>query len=163
MAVVNKICLNMIVKNESKIIQRCFESLKSIVDYIVITDTGSTDNTVEIMNAYLTDNNVEGQIFYEPWKNFGYNRTNSILNAKKYFRGKGIDMENIFLLLVDADMLVEILDTSFKSTLHHYDHYLVEQYNPGISYYNTRVMCLNREINCRGVTHEYYDIDTNKK
>ena len=36
---------------------RCFESLKSIVDYIVITDTGSTDNTVEIMNAYLINNN----------------------------------------------------------------------------------------------------------
>jgi len=160
---VNKICLNMIVKNESKIIIRCFESLKSIVDYIVITDTGSTDNTVEIMNKYLIENNVEGQIFYEPWKNFGYNRTNSILNAKKYFKEKGADIENIFLLLVDADMLVEILDTSFKNTLHHYDHYLVEQYNPGISYYNTRVMCLNREITCRGVTHEYYDIQTEKK
>ena len=163
MTVVNKICLNMIVKNESKIITRCFESLKSIVDYIVVTDTGSTDDTVEIMNKYLVDNKVEGKIFYEQWKNFGYNRTNSILNAKKYFTEKGINMENIFLLLVDADMLVEILDTSFKTTLHHYDHYLVEQYNPVISYYNTRVMCLNREIYCRGVTHEYYDINTDKK
>jgi hypothetical protein len=153
----------MIVKNESKIIKRCFESLKSIVDYIVITDTGSTDDTVQIMNEYLIENNVDGKIFYEPWQNFGYNRTNSILNAKKYFKEKQIDTENIFILLVDADMIVEILDTSFKNTLHLNDHYLVEQYNPGISYYNTRIMCLNRQINCRGVTHEYYDIDTDKR
>jgi hypothetical protein len=160
---VNKICLNMIVKNESKIIIRCFESLKSIVDYIVVTDTGSTDNTVELMNKYLVDNNIEGKIYYEPWKNFGYNRTNSIMNAKNFFKEKGMDTENIFLLLVDADMIIEILDTSFKNTLHHYDHYLVEQYNPAISYYNTRVMCLNRDITCRGVTHEYYDIKTDKR
>ena len=55
---VNKICLNMIVKNESKIIIRCFESLKSIVDYIIVTDTGSSDNTVELMNKYLVDNSI---------------------------------------------------------------------------------------------------------
>ena len=89
---VNKICLNMIVKNESKIIIRCFESLKSIVDYIIVTDTGSSDNTVELMNKYLVDNNIEGKIYYEPWKNFGYNRTNSIMNAKKFFKEKDMGM-----------------------------------------------------------------------
>jgi hypothetical protein len=153
----------MIVKNESRIIKRCFDSLRTIVDYIVITDTGSVDNTVEIMNNYLLENNIEGEIYTEPWKNFGYNRTNSILNAKKYFKEREIDTNNIFILLVDADMIVEILDTSFKNSLHNFDHYLVEQYNPSISYYNTRIIRLNKEIKCVGVTHEYYDINSQSK
>ena len=161
-----KICLNMIVKNEAKIIERCFTALKPIIDYIVVTDTGSTDNTVEIMNNYLKNNNIDGEIYNEPWKNFGYNRTNSIENAKKFFTKKNINMENIFVLLVDADMIIEIMTdpVTLKSTLaqNEFDHYLIEQYNPVISYHNTRLIRLSKNITCRGVTHEYYDVDNAK-
>lgn len=44
--------LVMIVKNESQVLERCLESVKSIVDEIVIVDTGSTDNTKEIALLY---------------------------------------------------------------------------------------------------------------
>jgi glycosyltransferase involved in cell wall biosynthesis len=44
-----KICLNMIVKNESKTIKRLLESVISIIDYYVICDTGSTDDTIKIV------------------------------------------------------------------------------------------------------------------
>jgi glycosyltransferase involved in cell wall biosynthesis len=44
-----KIILCMIVKNESKIIERIIKSVLQIVDEISICDTGSTDNTVEII------------------------------------------------------------------------------------------------------------------
>jgi len=37
------ICLNMIVKNESKIITRLFDSVIDIIDTYVICDTGSDD------------------------------------------------------------------------------------------------------------------------
>ena len=43
----------MIVKNESHIIERCLNSVKDIVNTIVISDTGSTDNTVELINTFL--------------------------------------------------------------------------------------------------------------
>lgn len=46
-----KISAVLIVKNESKILNRCLESLGD-VDEIVICDTGSSDNTVEIANKY---------------------------------------------------------------------------------------------------------------
>ena len=36
----------MIVKNESQIITRLFDSVISIIDYWIISDTGSTDETV---------------------------------------------------------------------------------------------------------------------
>ena len=42
-----KICLNMIVKNESKIIERLLTSVLGFIDEIFIVDTGSSDNTIE--------------------------------------------------------------------------------------------------------------------
>lgn len=42
----------LIVKNEEKILARCLESIKDIVDEIVIVDTGSTDKTKEITRNY---------------------------------------------------------------------------------------------------------------
>lgn len=57
----------MIVKNESKYLGRCLEALKPILKNVdaelVIVDTGSTDNTIEIAKLY-TD-----KVFYHQWNN----------------------------------------------------------------------------------------------
>ena len=53
-----KICLNMIVKNESTIITRLLNSVISLIDHYVICDTGSTDNTTQIIDDYFKDKNV---------------------------------------------------------------------------------------------------------
>ena len=47
------LCLNMIVKNESRIITRLFNSVLPIIDCYCICDTGSTDNTVDIITKYF--------------------------------------------------------------------------------------------------------------
>lgn len=44
--------LCMIVKNEAQFLQQCLESVQSIVDEIIIVDTGSTDNTLEIASEF---------------------------------------------------------------------------------------------------------------
>ena len=41
----NKICVYAIAKNEEKFVDRWFDSVKE-ADYVVVLDTGSTDNTV---------------------------------------------------------------------------------------------------------------------
>ena len=46
------ISLCMIVKNEEKVLARCLDSLKGLMDEIIIVDTGSTDNTKEIARQY---------------------------------------------------------------------------------------------------------------
>jgi glycosyltransferase involved in cell wall biosynthesis len=48
------ITLSMIVKNEEKYLQDCLESVKDLVNEIVIVDTGSTDRTIEIAKQYNT-------------------------------------------------------------------------------------------------------------
>ncbi len=46
--------LCMIVKNEEAYIERCLESVKDIVDEIIIVDTGSTDKTIAIAKKNAT-------------------------------------------------------------------------------------------------------------
>ena len=46
------ISLCMIVKNEEEVLARCLDSLKGLMDEIIIVDTGSTDNTKEIARKY---------------------------------------------------------------------------------------------------------------
>ena len=49
------ICLNMIVKDEAHIIQKTLENILYYVDldYWVICDTGSTDDTVNIIESFF--------------------------------------------------------------------------------------------------------------
>ena len=93
------ICLNMIVKNESKIITRLLTTVLPIIDTYCICDTGSTDMTKEIIKEFFDMRCIEGKIIEEPFKNFGHNRTVA-LNAAK-------DMAD-YLLFLDADMKLVI-------------------------------------------------------
>ncbi len=46
------VSLCMIVKNEERTLARCLDSIKDLVDEMIIVDTGSTDRTKEIAAAY---------------------------------------------------------------------------------------------------------------
>lgn len=46
------IAVCMIVKNEEEVLARCLESIAGLWDELIIVDTGSTDRTVEIAEAY---------------------------------------------------------------------------------------------------------------
>ncbi len=147
----NTICLTMIVKNESRIIRRCLDSVKFCCDYVSIVDTGSTDNTVKIIEEWLKQNNIPGKVHYEAWKNFGYNRTVSYTKAKETFP------DATFLLLLDADMVLvnRVFD---KQSLTH-DTYQITQTEGGISYRNKRMIRAALPFKSIGVTHEYTGLD----
>ena len=103
------ICLNMILKNESKIITRLLKSVLPIIDSYCICDTGSTDNTIELIESFFADKNIKGKIVNEPFRDFGYNRTFALKQC--------LGMPNAdYLLLMDADM-VFLFDPSFDISL----------------------------------------------
>ncbi|MFI5749767.1 glycosyltransferase [Streptomyces sp. NPDC051644] len=89
------ICLCMIVKDEAKVIERCLNSVRDLVDTWVISDTGSRDGTQELIRAAMKG--IPGELHEDLWANFGHNRTLNIQRA----RGKAD-----YLLLIDADMAV---------------------------------------------------------
>jgi tetratricopeptide (TPR) repeat protein len=70
------VCLNMIVKNEAAVIERCLASVKPHVDRWVIVDTGSSDGTQEIIRRAMAG--VPGELHERPWVDFGHNRTEAL-------------------------------------------------------------------------------------
>lgn len=79
----NTICLNMIVKNEAHIIVKTLNNLceKINFSYWVICDTGSTDNTKELIVDFFKEKNIPGELVEHEWKDFGHNRTLALESA----------------------------------------------------------------------------------
>lgn len=49
-----KVAACLMLKNECKRIQTTLDSIDSVVDGIIVYDTGSTDNTVEIVKSFTS-------------------------------------------------------------------------------------------------------------
>ena len=124
------LCLNMIVKNESKIITRLFDSVILFIDTFCICDTGSTDNTIEIIETYFKEKNIPGKVIIEPFQNFAHNR-NVALQAC-------VGMSD-YVLLMDADMALS-LNQFDKNILNTCDHFDICQKNSSLHYINTRIV-----------------------
>ena len=55
------ICLNMVVNNEKTTIKSCLDSVKPLINYWVIIDTGSTDGTQSLIQECLKD--IPGELY----------------------------------------------------------------------------------------------------
>lgn len=111
------ISLCMIVKNEERVLERCLECIKDLMDEIIIVDTGSTDRTKEIAYKY-TDKvyDYQWQDDFAAARNFSFSKA-----TKEYIyvadADEIIDEENQrrFALLKEA-MLPEVEIVQMKYT-----------------------------------------------
>jgi len=110
------ICLNMIVKNEEKVLPRLIQSVKDYIDYYVIVDTGSTDGTIALIKEQMAQQGIEGEIHERPWVNFGVNRQQALELAVEANKTE-------WLLFIDADEELAASDPKFY-----------EKLEPGVSY-----------------------------
>lgn len=140
------ICLNMIVKNESRIIDRLIDTVLPIIDCYCICDTGSTDDTRERIRRRFKAANIPGRVVEHPFVSFGHNRSFAIRAAH--------DLAD-YLLLVDADMKL-VIDSSFDAATLTADVYTIHQGNAHFSYKNVRLLRTTIGATCIGSTHEYY-------
>ena len=139
------ICVSMIVKNESNIICRFLDSIKSFVDYICICDTGSTDNTIEVIEKYFIENNLKGHVFSKEFVNFAENRNYALEKSREY---------GDYILLLDADMKLVNSEKIDKTKLDGKG-YSIKQCGGNLEYYNLRLVPSNITSEYIGVTHEY--------
>ena len=149
-----RICLSMIVKNESKIIKRLLDSVVDTIDTYCICDTGSNDNTEEIIKTYFQQKQIPGIVIHEPFRDFGYNRTYALEACNAILAE--------YILLLDADMVFwknpdptgsNSLKNLLKET--NMDAYYIFQGNDTYYYKNVRLVRNNMGFTYWGVTHEY--------
>jgi glycosyltransferase involved in cell wall biosynthesis len=148
-----RVVLISMVRNEERILRRCLDSVVGVVDAFCIHDTGSTDKTCDIAKEFLTTH--PGSFGTSTWKNFGYNRTQSFIQARAFVLQSGWNPAETFGLLLDADMVFH--PGSLRKQALTEKGYSVLQCAGNLQYPNCRLVRFDHEWVCRGVTHEYWD------
>ncbi len=144
------VSLCMIVKNEEKVLGRCLSSVASLVDEIVIADTGSTDKTKEIAKSF-TD-----RVYDFAWiDDFSAARNYSFSLAT-----------GDYIMWLDADDIVQPQEAEkwsvLKNTLKRespnavFCPYLcpVNAYTPPLSYFRERILKRSSNPVWQGAVHE---------
>lgn len=112
------ISLCMIVRDEEEVLPRCLDSIKDLVDEIIIVDTGSVDRTIKAASHYTA------KIYYLPW-------TDDFAAARNYAFSKA-SMD--YCMWMDAD---DVLDESEKNGFLHLKASLPPDINMVMMKYNT--------------------------
>ena len=144
-----QIGLVMTVYNEGKIIKRCLEAVKPIIDYYCIgVDEKTTDNTKEIILETLSD--IEGVIFDSPWNGFADARNQVFAH---------VDKEVDWYLNMDADMLLKIDGFDKEKLDESKEIYLLDVYQHEFTWKLNWLMNSAYKWQWRGVLHEYLDCE----
>lgn len=132
----------MIVKNESPIIERSLRSVIPWIDYWVISDTGSTDNTQALIRNTLQ--HIPGELLERPWVDFAFNR-NEVLDASF--------AKADYILFIDADEILEWVEPFEKSELEK-DCYFVQAFGQSSQFAKTLLIKNEPHWRWQGVLHE---------
>ena len=151
-----KIILLLMIKNESRIIRRSIQSALKIADAVCVSDTGSTDDTVQLLTDFYPSLSIPAKTYTYPWTNFGINRSKSFEHAKEFCTELKWNPERTYVLAIDADMELVVEPTFNKQTdLTDKGHSLIQKAG-SLHYANMRVMRLDQPWTCVGATHEYW-------
>jgi hypothetical protein len=129
----------LIVKNESRVLRRCLDSVRDLVDAAVIVDTGSTDDTVAIIRSLDYPRPIHPH--ERPWVHFAHNRTELLRLAAPVAD---------YLLLLDADQTAEGTLPPLTADGYH----LPVRRGP-LAYENLLLVRSALPWRYEGVTHEY--------
>tara|TARA_R110001599_G_scaffold21639_2_gene81036 strand:+ start:4688 stop:5647 length:960 start_codon:yes stop_codon:yes gene_type:complete len=124
----NTLCLCAIVKNEEKIIMEMILSCINYIDYAVICDTGSIDNTIKTIKELLEFESIPYEIHQLKWYNYAANRNHYIELAKE---------KTSHILVLDADERLNVTNKNFKDKLDDFHLIRIKECNgPEIKYPN---------------------------
>ena len=145
------ICLNMIVKNEAAIIWDTLENIIAHIslDYYVISDTGSDDNTAEIIEQFFAEKGIKGEIHHDEWVSFAHNRNCALQHAQ----GK-----TDYVLIFDADDRFEgnfVLPEELTSDRYYFR--MANNISGSNVYFRTLMFRNDGSFYWRGVLHEFVE------
>lgn len=140
-----QVCLSMIVKNETAVLQRCLESVRPLISSWAIVDTGSSDGTQELVRRLMAD--LPGELIERPWQDFATGRNQALELAARHGE---------YALIIDADEIMQIDGTRFPPRLEAAAYYLRQGPADGeFEYQLAKLLKLGIGWRWEGVLHEY--------
>ncbi|ASM71311.1 glycosyl transferase family 2 [Pseudosulfitobacter pseudonitzschiae] len=141
------ICLNMIVRDEAHLIKDTLYNICSCfpIDYWVISDTGSTDDTKEIIRQVFQELDIPGELAEDEWVDFSHNRNLALRRC----HGK-----SDYVLFFDADDKVTGKPQLPDMTADAY-HVVMESYDRSHKYFRKLIVKNTPEVHWKGVVHEF--------
>ena len=146
------ICLVMIVKDEEDTIESCLTKVAPYISYYVICDTGSKDNTIDVIEKTTKRLGILGEIHERPWVNFEVNRTESLELSK----GK-CD----YRWIIDADDTFEVVNQKINPFLNlpkDIDCFQILYRLNSLQYHRAQIVRSDQDWVYKGVLHEYLDL-----
>ena len=145
--------LVMIVKDEAPVIERCLASVRPLIDHIVVADTGSSDNTRQLIRDFIAREGLTGEVFDRPWRNFAHNRSEALAALRTH---DSVD----YGFTIDADETLVLEDNfdiaAFRAGLD-LDFYDVEVWNHGARYMRSALFSNHSPFGYRAVLHEFLE------
>lgn len=159
------LCWNAIVKNESGRILRAAASVLPYIRSYSILDTGSTDNTTDLIREFFDEAGIKGHIHFGEFKDFSQARNDAFIHARNDNGQDGAEWCQ-FALLMDADMELRVCDNNAFEPLFNADavSFSMMQRAGTMSYSNCRILNLSYPSHPYvGVTHEYICATNNER
>lgn len=155
--------LNMIVKDEAAVIERCLKSALPFFDVAVIVDTGSTDDTIERIKAFMRANNRVVYVHERPWVNFAHNRNEALQLAREWEGRHKYPGTVDYILFIDADevFVPNWLPDDDKEPYEGREHegYTITCNSNGFEYQRNVMVRSNVPFYWKGAVHEYLECD----
>ena len=149
------IAVLLMVKNEKIRLPITLKSIKGIADSLVLFDTGSEDETIEIAKSFCDENNIPFRLKQGTFVNFSISRNESLEFADTF---EDID----YLLMMDVNDELVGLDFLKKYTNEYIDNpssgfLLCQEWFSGQldKYYNVRLIKPRKGWRYMGAVHEY--------
>lgn len=125
------ICLNMIVRDEAARLPRLLASLEGVVDACVVCDTGSSDDTADLIRSWAARIGIPCRMAHHAWRDFASNR-NLALEEALESRSEGLH-DCGWVMVADADETIRALDPAWKKLLVPGRSYAVHVRSGGVS------------------------------
>jgi len=140
----------MIVRDNVPAIARCLASVRPLIAYWIIADTGATDDAPGIIRKTL--HGIPGELLRRPWINFAHNR-NEVLDLARSHGEYTLVIDATERLDVSPDFEVPFLDA---------DSYTVEICNGEQRYWRPQLLRSSRFWRYEGVLHEFLTCGVDK-
>ena len=147
----NKICVYAIAKNESKFVEEWVKSM-SPADHIIVLDTGSTDNTVELLRSFGVEVH---EISYDHFR-FDTARNDSLdLVPDEYNIRVCTDLDEKFESDDWAQILKDNWDEEKGRVIYSYVWNHTETGQPGLQFTINKIHGKNPDLRWAGAVHEH--------